>query len=105
MRRRLLQHVLRESGPGRRQPSWWDLSELTLVAVGFLAYFLVRGAVVDRTTDAMANARDIVQLQASIGIWIEPQLQQLALGRGKSAGARARRRQRVHGGAGAGRLG
>lgn len=77
--RSVLRYVLRQTHPERRRPGWWDLTELALVAVGFLAYFLVRGAVVDREPDAMANARAIVALQRSLGIWIEPQVQALAM--------------------------
>lgn len=76
---RALQYVLRQTHPERQHPSWWDLTELGLVALGFLAYFLVRGAVVDRAPDAMANARAIIALQASLGLWVEPRIQELAL--------------------------
>ncbi|MCC6236302.1 MAG: phosphatase PAP2 family protein [Dehalococcoidia bacterium] len=76
---RALQYVLRQTHPERRHPSWWDLSELALVAVGFLAYFLVRGAVVDRAHDAIANSREIVALQMALGLWVEPRIQELAL--------------------------
>ena len=45
------------------------------MGLGFLLYFLVRGAVVDRAGDALLHARSIVELQASLGLWIEPGLQ------------------------------
>ncbi len=77
--RRLLRYVLRQTHPERSRPGWWDLSELALVAVGFLAYFLVRGAVVDRAPDALANARAVIALQSAVGVWVEPQLQAMAL--------------------------
>ncbi len=77
--RRLLQYVLRQTHPERTRPGWWDLSELALVAFGFLAYFLVRGAVVDRAPDAFANARAVIALQSALGVWVEPQLQALAM--------------------------
>jgi len=78
--RAVLRYVLRETSPARRRLSWWDLSELALVAGGFLAYFLVRGAVVDRASEALANARAIVRLEASVGLWLEPQIQAASLG-------------------------
>jgi hypothetical protein len=77
--RTLLRFVLRETSPSRTRLSWWDLTELGLVAGGFLAYFLVRGAVVDRSAEALANARRIIDLQSSLGLWFEPQLQELTL--------------------------
>ena len=77
--RSVLRYVLRQTHPERRRPGWWDLSELALVALGFLAYFLVRGAVVDRAPDALANSRAIVALQASLGVWVEPRIQALAM--------------------------
>ena len=78
--RAVLRYVLRETSPARRRLSWWDLSELALVAGGFVAYFLVRGAVVDRAPEAFANAREIVRLQAAVGLWLEPQIQAASLG-------------------------
>lgn len=74
MIRNLLRYLLRVTAPQRSGLALWDLVEIALVAFGFLAYFLVRGAVVDRTGDALANARDIVALQASLGLWVEPQV-------------------------------
>ncbi|MDP6606954.1 MAG: hypothetical protein QF664_11940, partial [Dehalococcoidia bacterium] len=70
----MLRYLLRVTAPQRSGLALWDLVEIALVALGFLAYFLVRGAVVDRTGDALANARDIVALQASLGLWVEPQV-------------------------------
>jgi hypothetical protein len=77
--RSLLRFVVRETRPDRTRLGWWDLSELGLVALGFLLYFVVRGAVVDRTGEALRNARLIIDLQASLGVWIEPQIQALML--------------------------
>jgi PAP2 superfamily len=77
--RRVLRYVRRQAHPARRRLSWWDLTELGLVAAGFLAYFVVRGAVVDRTADAIANARAIIELQAAFGLWFEPQIQAASL--------------------------
>ena len=75
----LLRFVVRETRPGRTRLGWWDLSEIALVALGFLFYFVVRGAVVDRTAEALRNARLIIDLQSSLGVWIEPQVQSLML--------------------------
>ncbi|MFN8639990.1 MAG: phosphatase PAP2 family protein [Dehalococcoidia bacterium] len=77
--RAVLRYVLRQSRPGRQRPAWWDLTELGLAAAGFVAYFLVRGAVVDHPTLAITHAREIVALQMSLGLWVEPRLQALAM--------------------------
>ncbi|MEE8421970.1 MAG: phosphatase PAP2 family protein [Dehalococcoidia bacterium] len=74
MIRKLLRYLLRVTAPQRSGLALWDLVEIALVAFGFLAYFLVRGAVVDRTGDALAHARDIVALQEALGVWVEPQV-------------------------------
>jgi hypothetical protein len=68
------------TAPGRRGGSWWDLSEFALAALGFLLYFLVRGAVVDRAGEAFANARRIDDLQRALGIAVERDVQQWVLG-------------------------
>lgn len=75
----VLRYLVRETSPSRRRVSWWDLSEIVLVGFGFLAYFLVRGAVVDRTSDALRNARTIIDFQSALGIWIEPRIQAAVL--------------------------
>jgi len=77
--RAFLEFVIRETRPTRTRASWWDLSEIGLVAFGFLLYFLVRGAVVDRTSEALRNARMVIDLQSSLGVWIEPSVQSLML--------------------------
>lgn len=77
--RAVLRYVLRETRPARRRASWWDLTEIALVAAGFLAYFLVRGAVVDHAAVALANARAIVDFQAALGLWFEPRIQAASL--------------------------
>jgi hypothetical protein len=56
-----------------------DLSEIGLVAIAFLLYFLVRGGVVDRPQAALDNARDIIELERDLGIYWEPWLQELVL--------------------------
>jgi hypothetical protein len=77
--RALLHFVIRETQPTRTRASWWDLSEIGLVGLGFLLYFLVRGAVVDRTGEALRNARMVIDFQSSLGVWIEPSVQSLML--------------------------
>jgi len=51
-----------------------DLLEAAIVAVAFLLYFGVRGAVVDRPDVAYWNARDIIDTQRSLGIFWEDQM-------------------------------
>jgi hypothetical protein len=58
-----------------REARWSDLGELGFAVIAFLAYFLVRGAVVTRTADALDHARDIVRLEHQLGLFIEPQIQ------------------------------
>jgi hypothetical protein len=77
--RRLLRYLIRVTSPQRGGLALWDLIEIGLVALGFLAYFLVRGAVVDRTADAISHARTIIDLQDALGLWIEPRFQSWAL--------------------------
>lgn len=79
MRTHVLRYMLHATSPARRRLTWWDLSEIALVAAGFRAYFLVRGAVVDRAVDAIANARGIVEIQMGLGIWFEPRIQAASL--------------------------
>ena len=75
VQRRLLRYLLRVTSPRRSGLAWWDLIEIGLVALGFLLYFLVRGAVVDRTGEALSHARAIIEWQAALGLWVEPRLQ------------------------------
>ena len=79
VRERLARYLFHSTDPDRTGLSWWDASELALVALGFLLYFLVRGAVVDRTSDAFANAHWVVNLQYSLGLFIEPDVQSWVL--------------------------
>lgn len=65
--------------PERRGVGWWDFSEVALVALGFLLYFLVRGAPADRTADALRHARWIVDIEFSLGLFIEPTIQRWVL--------------------------
>ena len=79
MRQRIYRYLHGVTAPDRTGLVWFDLVEIGLVALGFLAYFLVRGSVVDRTGDALANARWIIEMQSSIGIFIEPEINRWAL--------------------------
>ena len=72
--------LLRATEPGRTGVGWWDASEIALVALGFLAYFLVRGGVVDRTGEALRNAHRIIDLQHSLGLFVEPAVQRWVVG-------------------------
>lgn len=59
---------------------WYrDLFEIGLVALAFLLYFLVRGAVVDQHEQALENARSIIDLQRQLGIFWEPRMQEWIL--------------------------
>jgi hypothetical protein len=50
--------------------------EAALVGAGFLLYFAVRGAVVDRPATAYANALDIIDIQRDLGFFWEPKMQE-----------------------------
>jgi len=58
-----------------------DVFEIALVAVAFLLYFLVRGMVVDRGDEALANAYQIIDFERALGLYWEPRLQEMVLGR------------------------
>lgn len=64
---------------GRR--AYRDAFEIALVALAFLLYFLVRGAVVDRHDEALANANAIIEFERAAGIFWEPRLQEIVLNR------------------------
>ena len=53
--------------------------EFCLLLPAGLFYFLVRGAVVARTDEAMERAEALVALERSLGIFIEPRLQEAIL--------------------------
>jgi len=55
-----------------------DIGELVLVALAFLFYYLVRGAVVDRPATAYAHARDVVDFERWLGVYWEPALNRWA---------------------------
>lgn len=79
MHMKIYRYLYKVTSPSRTGLAWFDLIEIFLVAVGFLLYFLVRGAVVDREDIALQNARWIIDLQQSIGLWIEPDINQWIL--------------------------
>ncbi|MBI5284093.1 MAG: phosphatase PAP2 family protein [Chloroflexi bacterium] len=58
-----------------------DIFEIGLVALAFLLYFIVRGAVVDRHADALSNANRLIDLERALGIFWEPRLQEVVLHR------------------------
>lgn len=68
----------RATSPGPTQISWVDAVEIGLVGLGFLLYFLVRGAVLDRELQALENALWIIDLQKTLGVYIEPDVNQWA---------------------------
>ncbi len=51
-----------------------DLLEAALVAVGFLLYFGVRGAVIDRPEAAYRHALDVIDAQRALGIFWEDEM-------------------------------
>lgn len=65
----------------RRHRVYRDLFEIGLMALAFLLYFLVRGAVVNREALALHNADRIIDLERALGIFWEPRLQAIVLNR------------------------
>ena len=53
-----------------------DIAELSLAAFGFLLYFLVRGATVDRPRLAYEHALDLIALERALGIFVVDDLNQ-----------------------------
>src|SRR5687768_9751986 len=51
-----------------------DLLEAAIVAVAFVLYFGVRGAVIDRPEVAYNNALDIIDVQRAMGFFVEDDL-------------------------------
>lgn len=47
------------------------LWEAIVVALAFLVYFFIRGAVVDRAGEALSNALDLIALERALGIYRE----------------------------------
>jgi hypothetical protein len=62
-----------------RSAAWSKAGELGLAVLGFLSYFLVRGAVVDRAGDALRHARDIIELESALHVFVEPSIQHWVL--------------------------
>ncbi len=58
-----------------------DVFEIGLVAIAFLLYFLVRGAVVNRYDAALTNANHLIDFERAAGIFWEPRLQEVVLHR------------------------
>lgn len=79
MGRKLLRYVHDVTAPGRTSIAWFDLVELALVGLGFILYFLVRGGVVDRTGEALGHARQIIDGQRALGLFVEPAINAWAL--------------------------
>jgi hypothetical protein len=79
VRIKLLRYMHSVTAPDRTRVEWFDLIELGLVALGFLLYFLVRGGVVDRTSEAFSHARWIIAEQRALGIFVEPVVNEWAM--------------------------
>ncbi len=60
-------------------PRLRDLAELALVALAFLLYFVVRANVIDRPDEALANAQSLIDIEISLGIFVEAAWQSTAL--------------------------
>jgi hypothetical protein len=56
-----------------------DAFEIGLVVIAFLLYFTVRGLVVDRHDEAVANANTIMDWERALGIFWEPRMQEWIL--------------------------
>lgn len=56
-----------------------DATEIGIVALAFLLYFVVRGSVVRRDDEALANAANIIDLQQRLGFFWEPDLNSFIL--------------------------
>ena len=57
------------------KPIFRHISEITLVVLAFLCYFLVRGSVVDRAGEALNRSFRIIDLERDFGFFWETQLQ------------------------------
>lgn len=56
-----------------------DLLELALVGLAFLLYFVVRANVIDRPEEAFANAESLVEIERSLGFFVEADWQKVIL--------------------------
>ena len=79
MRLKFYRYLHRVTAPGRTGLAWFDLMEFGLAAFGFLCYFIVRGGVVDDAGAALDHARWIIAAQQSLGIFVEPAVNQWVL--------------------------
>jgi PAP2 superfamily len=63
-------------------PNRWRgaVREILLVLAGVLVYFGVRGVTVTDAQEALRHALDVVALERSLGVYVEPSLQALVLG-------------------------
>ncbi|MGH8775225.1 MAG: phosphatase PAP2 family protein [Jiangellaceae bacterium] len=61
--------------------------EVTLIAVAALLYSLVRGLTSDRVASAFDNADRVISFERSLGIFVEPELQQAVIGHDAVIGA------------------
>ena len=73
--------VARAASLLRTHRTYRAVFEIGLVALAFLFYFLVRGAVVYRHNEAFANANHVIDLERALGIFWEPRLQEIVLHR------------------------
>ena len=55
------------------------LTELAIVCLGALIYFLVRGAVVERFDEAVSNATGLIAIERSLGVFWESEMQRWVL--------------------------
>ncbi len=62
------------------RPHLRDLSELVLVALAFLLYFVVRANVIDRPVEALTNAQSLIDFESSLGMFVEADWQKAILG-------------------------
>ncbi len=59
---------------------WYrEAGELALVGMAFLLYFVVRANVIDRPALALSNAGHVIDVERTLGIFVEHRLQQSAL--------------------------
>lgn len=63
----------------RRYGNTHLVAEATLLYAAYFCYYLVRGMVKDQVSAATVNAHRVVDLERSLRIFIEPQLQEFAL--------------------------
>ena len=64
-----------------RPSRWWELSrEILFVVSGVLVYFGVRGITVTDAQVALDHALHLVELERSLGLYVEPSLQALVVG-------------------------